>query len=834
MNPFVLSQRDRESIAARGGDVAQVEAQYRALTAGVHFVCLDRACTLGDGIVSVPAAERRALTDRFEKAVERGRCMKFVPASGAASRMFAGLQRALDRYPGGDPRGADEDADLARFVRSLRQFAFCDELFEALSRHGHDPRQVLEQRRHDLILRYLLGKEGLGFGGAPKALIPFHAYPDGSRTPIQEHMAEAAAYLRNTEGLARLHFTIAPAYEQRIREHVRAVQERFAARGLRFEVGLSCQDPATDAIAVDAEGRPIRTAGGDLLFRPSGHGALLRNLAGLDADIVLIKNIDNVVVDALKPQRYATERMLGGYLLLLEERIFQYLELLDREPVPEAALEDAFRFAAEALWIRPATDPRGWPPGARAEYLRRKLNRPLRVCAVVPSTGEPGGGPFWVRQADGSAALQLVESAQVNMGDARQRAVWASATHFNPVDIVCSLRDYRGNRFDLSRYTAPDTYIITAKIVEGREARVFELPGLWNGSMGDWSTAFVEVAPETFTPVKTVFDLLRREHQGAGRAAVSFLCDVSLAQVITAIRDVHLSLAVQEPPARRDLAGVIGPAGGRLTPAEHLERLLGQNRLSDPETPLMVLSCRNTLSNLRCVAWAHGFTDGVLGVAGEDFRASARSYFVLGQLQGQHTGVTLREIRPGTDDWKQFRWFLSGVPVLWDDWTDDEIFQAMVTEAGDHSHVWRIPRGNHPEATDATRRHWTDMQRLFVEHLGATREEAFAGLAGFARSAGLQREDTYVHHVIGADDSGNLYEMVRRGRPEDVGHAMRATGAKRAICVDNAGATVVQFYPRGARGPCIQRYAAPDHRPAGTAFLVVELENTTFAYGKWV
>jgi hypothetical protein len=833
MQQLVLSRADRAQLAARGTDPEQVRHQYHALTQGVHFVCLNRPCTLADGIVQIADSARLELAQRFRKAVAAGRCTLFVPASGAASRMFASLRRAAE-HPGEETAAAGHDwPDDARFARALRHFAFYDELGRVIQRRGLDLAKLLAEADYAPVIRCLLDPDGLGYGSAPKALVQFHAYPDGSRTPLQEHLAEAAAYLRDTRGIARVHFTVAPEHAERIAEHIAAIRSKLRGRGLRFEVTTSCQSPSTDAIAVDGEGKVIRAEDGELLFRPAGHGALLHNLNALGADIVLLKNIDNVVVDALKPQRYVCKRMLGGYLLALQEQLFHYLEALAQPAVPASLVEEGFRFAAERLSITPATDPKGWPPSARIEYLRRKLDRPLRVCGVVANTGEPGGGPFWVIQPDGSTAPQIVESAQVNLQDERQCKAWKSSTHFNPVDIVCGLRNYRGECFDLPQYTAPHAYIITAKTVKGRETKVFELPGLWNGGMGDWNTAFVEVPAYTFTPVKTVFDLLRREHQGPGYATASFVCDIAFSQVITAIRDVHLSLAPRAPFPKRELAGVVGPSKGRLTPGEHLDLLVMQGRLRDLDSPLLVVSCRNVLSNLRCVGYVQGVTSNVVGVLEEDFSRSVRPYFVLGQKGDQHAGVCLQEVRPEDGLWRDFRWFVSGVPVLWDDWTADELFRTMVTEAADHAHIWRMPRGKHPEATELSRRQWQEMQDLFLEQLYAPRDEAFAKLLQLPFVAGLQREDAYVHHVLGTDDNGNLYEVIQRGRPEDIGHVLRSKGAKRAICVDNAGASVVQFYPEGARGPVIQRYAAPDHREAGTAFLFVELESSTFSYGEW-
>jgi hypothetical protein len=396
---------------------------------------------------------------------------------------------------------------LLEFVGGLPRFAFTEALAESMRSHGLDLNAEIAAGRFEAVLDHLLTPTGLDYAGLPKALLLFHRYDRGARTALEEHLVEAAATVRDGDGRCRLHFTLSPEHESRFRSLLERVRPSYQGRfEARFEVGSSVQKPSTDTIAADEEGRPFRIADGRLLFRPGGHGALIENLADLGGDVVLIKNVDNVVPETRLETTRRWKRALTAHLVGLEARIHRHLEALEADA---AALEAAERFARQELSIEVAGD-----RAARRQTLRRKLERPLRVCGVVRNTGEPGGGPFWVRDADGSLSLQIVEGAQIDSGSAAQRAIFAASTHFNPVDLVCSLRDRHGRSFDLRRFVDPQAVFLSRKSHEGRTLLALERPGLWNGAMADWITVFVEVPLATFNPVKTVNDLLRPEHQG--------------------------------------------------------------------------------------------------------------------------------------------------------------------------------------------------------------------------------------------------------------------------------------------------------------------------------
>jgi hypothetical protein len=413
-------------------------------------------------------------------------------------------------------RGKGEEPEfqaLDRFLKNLKQFAFYDDLKAVMSRDGLDVDDLAASGQYKDILEYVLTSRGLDYADLPKGLIAFHRYPGHSRTPFEEHVVEGAAYTRDATGMARLHFTVSPEHEAPIRVHLDEVKDRYETGDLSLDLALSVQQPSTDTIAVDMKNRPFRDESGGLVFRPGGHGALLGNLNSLKGDVVFIKNIDNVVPDRLKGPTYQYKRALGGYLAELQEQVFALNGRLAARSVDKGAVSRALELAREKLAI-------DFPPGMakgtvreQAAFLFSRLNKPLRVCGMVKNEGEPGGGPFWVEMKDGSAALQIVESAQVDLESPEQRAVWESSTHFNPVDLVCGVRDYEGKPFDLFTYSDPETGLISVKSQGGNELKALELPGLWNGAMAHWNTVFVEVPIITFNPVKVINDLLRKEHQ---------------------------------------------------------------------------------------------------------------------------------------------------------------------------------------------------------------------------------------------------------------------------------------------------------------------------------
>jgi hypothetical protein len=501
--------------------IDQVMAQVEMFRKGFPPLELARPCTVGDGIVVLDREQTAELIGIYEGAAAAGRSMKFVPASGAASRMFRMLAAINNRLGPNDedqPKALStcEDPDheeFLRFVENVEGFAFYDDLKAALGRDGYNTDRLLAEGRYKPILEYLLNAKGLAYAELPKGLITFHRYGDQTRTAFEEQLVEAEAYLRDRDGVIRAHFTIAQASRKAFEEHIRMIRTHSQPTGADFSISLSAQEPSTDTIAVDAAKRPFRDRQGRLLFRPGGHGALLANLNRLQADIVFIKNIDNVTVDHRREPTIRFKKALGGYLVRLQERIFGYVRKLRGRNQDGALIEEVVEFMRKELSLNPPLHRPGGLEQDRIDDLISCLNRPLRVCGMVRNEGEPGGGPFWVQGPDGRLTPQIVESSQVDWDSRRQRSVWESSTHFNPVDLVCGLRDYRGKPFDLNAFVDPDTGFVSTKSQDGKELLALELPGLWNGAMAHWNTVFVEVPLATFSPVKTVLDLLREEHQ---------------------------------------------------------------------------------------------------------------------------------------------------------------------------------------------------------------------------------------------------------------------------------------------------------------------------------
>ncbi|MGE0683213.1 MAG: DUF4301 family protein [Candidatus Binatia bacterium] len=518
----IFSLTDLQQLEAHGMTVEAVLQQIGWFQQGFPFIHLQRPCTTGDGIIALAPAELDRFITVHDHAAHLGRVMKFVPASGAASRMFQSLLTLAHRPEPLTPLSvanavASGDQDCQQFrqlLTKLPQVAFTDDLRRVMARDHLDLDTILSIGQYHELLAYLLTSKGLDYANLPKGLIQFHRYADHTRTPFEEHLVEAAAYTQADTHTARIHFTVPVEHQETIAAYLHTVLSRYEQTGCRYHITYSVQKPSTDTIAVDHDTKPFRDVNGALVFRPGGHGALLENLNDLKGDIIFIKNIDNVVPDHLKTDTYRYKKALGGYLVTLQNELFAHLKRLQQEPLDPSALTEAFTFAQEKLFLQPTKDI--WQanlPVQRA-FLLQKLNRPIRVCGMVRNTGEPGGGPFWVREQNGSLSLQIIESSQVNMEAPEQRTIWRSATHFNPVDIVCGVRDFQGQVFDLHRFIDPSTGFISSKSKDGKELRALERPGLWNGAMAEWNTVFVEVPLSTFNPVKTVYDLLRSEHLG--------------------------------------------------------------------------------------------------------------------------------------------------------------------------------------------------------------------------------------------------------------------------------------------------------------------------------
>ncbi len=503
------SARDLERISSEGLTVEEAERELALFQRGVSPVRLNRPCREGDGIVSLAAKEEAELLKVYEEALRTKRFIKFIPASGAASRMFKEWYRRLH------DEGFCEKNEEDSFIRDLKRYCFFPDLQAVFAGQRQDPEELIKKREYATILRLILTEEGLNYGGLPKALLKFHDYPEGCRTPLEEHLVEAAFYTRDGQNCSHLHFTVSSEHENAVRGYLQQVIGKYESRlHTVFKVGLSMQSTGTNTLAVDLGKRPFRDGEGGLVFRPGGHGSLLTNLNDLDADIVFLKNIDNCVPDRLKEQTIRWKKILAGYLITLQDGIFHRLRLLSAGNPGEADLAQIARFCRKKLHlvIPPGFSKRS--PAERRSFLFEKLNRPLRVCGMVKNEGEPGGGPFWVDHSDGTGALslQIVEESQIDRNESGQRTLWESSTYFNPVDLVCGVRDYRGEKFDLTRFIDQDWSTISRKSEQGRDLLALERPGLWNGSMAYWNTLFVEVPLVTFNPVKSVTDLLRPQH----------------------------------------------------------------------------------------------------------------------------------------------------------------------------------------------------------------------------------------------------------------------------------------------------------------------------------
>jgi len=493
----LFEPHDLETLKRQGFTVEEVAEQLERIRHGSGRLDLLRAATVGDGIERAEIHDD-ALDEAGRSAIAAGRCACFVPASGAATRMFQDLIATLEQ-------GIEVESDASRrFLDELPRFAFHDALAEVLTHRGLSLDRLVADDRARPILEALLEEDGLGYECAPKAMVLFHRAPEGPRTALEEHLVDAAAMVADARQLARIHFTVAPEHEASIVPFVRARAEQIGARtGVRFEIGFSTQGPASQCVAGTPEGSPFRDSSGALVFRPGGHGALLSNLEESGEDLLFLRNIDNVPVHREAVYRWVP-RMLGR-LAEVERQTHEHLRRLD-DPGDARAIEAAVAFAA-ATFRRSPSPADGADPKSRARAL---LDRPIRVCGMVANAGEPGGGPFWVRSADGAVSLQIVEQAQV---PTEQRAVMSGATHFNPVFMACALRDRNGARRRLQPFVDPEAVIVTRKSDGGRELLALERPGLWNGGMAHWNSLFLEVPLATFAPVKTVFDLLRPEHQ---------------------------------------------------------------------------------------------------------------------------------------------------------------------------------------------------------------------------------------------------------------------------------------------------------------------------------
>ncbi len=503
-----LSEKDIQQIKAKGLSVSDVEQQVKNFETGFPYLPIVKPATPGDGIRKINQPEFDRFKQEYAEALSENEVMKFVPASGAASRMFRFLFEYLNTSEN------EPNEDVRYFIDQLHHFAFYDDLKESLNRKGLQLEEEINKKMYRVIIERFLNEDGLNYGKLPKGLIKFHNYLDHGRTAFEEHWVESAGYAKQNSNKTNLHFTISPEHADMFEELINQELDKFQEMlNITIHNEYSFQKPYTDVVAVDPDHNFFRNDDGSLLFRPGGHGALLENLNDLETDLIFIKNIDNVTPDRFKGITYEYKKALAGMLFYYQSIIFEYLEQLELSDIKVKKLIEISEFLEHDLDVIPPADLDKSNRRELIGYLYNKLDRPLRICGMVRNMGDAGGGPLWVENSDGSTSLQIVEKAQINTDDPEQQEILNGSTHFNPVDIVCGVKDYNGRKFDLMQYRDPSTGIISRKSKDGRELKAQELPGLWNGGMADWNTLFVEVPLLTFTPVKTVNDLLKEEHQ---------------------------------------------------------------------------------------------------------------------------------------------------------------------------------------------------------------------------------------------------------------------------------------------------------------------------------
>ncbi len=499
----MFSDKQIKQLNHLGIEDSQIELQLKYFNEGFEPANLSKPAVVGDGILKPDDKQIDTWIQEFDEFSKTSKIIKFVPASGAASRMFKPLYEEIES-PG-------KSNDAKQVLQNITKLAFYNQLKLSLSKKGID---IDKPENATKVLKEIIDPQGLNYGSLPKGLLLFHSYLNGSRTPVEEHLIESIKHATSKDGL-HLHFTISPEHEKDFTAEFGRLKELYEKETNRkIEISNSFQKKSTDTIAVDLNNNPILDENELLTFRPGGHGALLENLNDLDADLFFIKNIDNIVPDYLKPITVRYKKALAGFLIQFKNQVAEILTFMEwHDTYSDKRRNDISAFMEKYLGIKV---PENIDHSIFAGYVKSKLDKPIRICGMVKNVGEPGGGPFWVLNRKGELKLQIIESSQVNLNDAKQKEIFNSATHFNPVDLVCYVKDYSGHKFNLLKYRDSSTGFISGKSLNGKKIKVQELPGLWNGSMAHWITLFVEVPIETFNPVKTINDLLRKEHQPKG------------------------------------------------------------------------------------------------------------------------------------------------------------------------------------------------------------------------------------------------------------------------------------------------------------------------------
>ncbi len=505
----MLNEKDLKQLEELGITEQELTTQIQRFKEDFPSVRLNRPATTADGILKLKKEEIEQYINIYDNSDAYR--IKFVPASGAATRMFKFLYEFFSESEKGN--GVSMDIPVALFFERLEEFPFFGDLKTVLQENGLSYSNLKQKKDYHTLLKFILFENGLNYGNKPKGLIKFHSYGSQERTALEEHLAEGALYATNPDDTVKIHLTVSPEHETAFRKLISDKKDSYQdLYKVNFEISYSHQKPSTDMVAVDLENEIFRLQDGSMLFRPGGHGALLENLNDLDADIIFIKNIDNVVPDSLKETTVKYKKLIAGVLLDAQKKVFGFLNKLDAGNLSREDLEEIVAYSRKHLNIQIPDDLLKHHDNRIVTDLLHILNRPIRVCGMVKNQGEPGGGPFWVEEQTGNVHLQIVEKSQIDLQEKSQKRILDKSSHFNPVDLACAIKDYKGEKFDLKEFRDPDTGFISKKSKDGRELKAQELPGLWNGAMAHWITLFVEVPAETFNPVKTINDLLRKEH----------------------------------------------------------------------------------------------------------------------------------------------------------------------------------------------------------------------------------------------------------------------------------------------------------------------------------
>jgi hypothetical protein len=504
----MFSQKDLQQIRSKGIHIDEINRQIKHFTQGFPPSDITMPANPGKGIQVLTEGDELHYLDVFLDNAPDFQMCRFIPASGAATRMFKSLYEALDALEGLEKdqqeEWLEEHKEVAAFFRKLDKYPFFEDL------------KLKKKAEPADILRQVLDESGLDYGSKPKGLLKFHKYNSKDRrTAFEEHVREAVKYCAGRQRVVRIHLTVSPQHLDGFQTGAARILPLIEAEtGMSIDLSFSFQKPETDTLAVDMENQAFRNSDGSLVFRPAGHGALIRNLDALDSDLVFVSNIDNVAPDAKKNVRVKYKQILGGFLLEVRSKVFYYLSQLNGdEKVEKTRMDQMVNYLHDRLGLAIPDILDQWDASELRKWLISTMNRPIRVCGMVRNEGEPGGGPFYVRSESGEISLQIVESSQIDLEDPEKALLVRESTHFNPVDLVCSIRDYQGEKFNLTHYVDPNTGFISEKSLGGRSLKALELPGLWNGAMARWLSIFVEVPVETFSPVKTVFDLVRKEHR---------------------------------------------------------------------------------------------------------------------------------------------------------------------------------------------------------------------------------------------------------------------------------------------------------------------------------